>query len=574
MSRVTTIILLLAATFSFCCAQPNLPSGVKENIEMRVKNGQNIGMVIGMVDEGGTSYYAFGVKSLKTNEPVDENSVFEIGSISKTFTGILLANKVIKGEMKLEDPLQMYLPDGITAPTRNGESISLVHLSNHRSGLPRMPTNFTPSNVNNPYADYDEKLMFEFLTNYELTRDIGSIYEYSNYAAGLLGHVMAMNSDKTYEELMVDVIAKPLGMKNTRIVLTDKMKASLATGHNQGVEVENWDLTSLAGAGAIRSTVVDMTKYISYNLGLKTSKLSEAFDLSHENSWKENSSPIVGLGWHTTVMNDMSIVWHNGGTGGYRAFAGFIKDQKKGVVILTNSTDGSPDDLGLRLLNPSAPMREVKPSIRVKLDEVIKENGLDEGIKAYRELKSNNSNDYEFGETELARLGSQYLAAGQSEKAIAILELNVEAYPESAVVFNSLADAHQELGNKEQAIENYKKSLSLNPGNQNASDKLKELGVDPDSVTGEIEVSNEILDLYVGKYELVPTFILTVVRKENQLYVQATGQPEFPVFPKEENVFFYKVVEAQLTFTKGDDGTIQGVTLFQAGREMPARKIE
>lgn len=128
----------------------------------------------------------------------------------KTFTGIILADMVLKGEVKLDDPLQSHLPSGVTAPTRNGASIKLVNLSNHTSSFPRMPDNFKPANPNNPFADYSEKQMYDFLSNYTLTRDIGSQFEYSNYGTGLLGHVLAAKKKMTYEALMTEVIAKPL----------------------------------------------------------------------------------------------------------------------------------------------------------------------------------------------------------------------------------------------------------------------------------------------------------------------------------------------------------------------------
>ena len=355
---ILTIIALFIGISPFCHAQEKISEEVKENIKSRVENGINTGIVVGLITSDGTTYYSYGVKTLKTNDPVDENSVFEIGSISKTFTGILLADMVVKGDLNLDDPLQDLLPNGINAPTRNGESIKLFHLSNHTSSLPRLPDNMTPTNPANPYADYSEKQLYDFLNGYELTRDIGSQYEYSNYAAGLLGHVMASKRNLTYEELMVDVIAKPLGMENTSVVFTAQMKKNLAMGHSNGLEVENWDLPTVAGAGAIRSTAVDMLKYLAANMGLEKSSLYSAMQLAHQNSGSEDSNPIVGLGWHTLESDGLEIIWHNGGTGGYRTFAGFIKGGNIGVVVLSNS-DAGVDDIGIHLLQPTAALLEL-----------------------------------------------------------------------------------------------------------------------------------------------------------------------------------------------------------------------
>ncbi|MCE7995238.1 MAG: beta-lactamase family protein [Roseivirga sp.] len=361
MSPFKTILTLAFLGLGLCsCAQEDsavISEKVKKSIRKRVESGTNPGIVLGVIDEQGVRYFSYGLKSLNTRDSVNEQSVFEIGSISKTFTGILLADLVLKGELSLNDPVQNLLPDGINAPTRNGEFIQLVHMSNHTSGLPRMPDNFRPSNPGNPYIDYTEKQLYDFINGHELRRDIGATYEYSNYAQGLLGHLLAKKQNSNYETLMQQIITKLLEMNQTAVILTPQMQKELAYGHSRGRQVENWDIPTLAGAGAIRSTAADMLKYLEANTGLKESSLYPAMQLSHKNSRVEGSTPIVGLGWHTMVFDDAEIVWHNGGTGGYRAFAGFIKGGKKGVVVLTNS-DVSVDDIGIHLLHPSSRLRD------------------------------------------------------------------------------------------------------------------------------------------------------------------------------------------------------------------------
>lgn len=445
----TIFTALLCTLVSALVAQTVLPPNVTESIQSRIDNGINPGIVVAIIDEKGPHYFSFGVKSLKSREPVNENSIFEIGSITKTFTGILLAKQVLAGDSKLDDPLQKYLPAGVTAPTRNGASITLLHLSNHTSSLPYMPGNLRPTNPANPFADYTEQLLYDFLKSYELTRDIGSKYEYSNYAVGLLGHVLATKSGLSYEQLMINAIAKPLKLDNTSITFNPDMKKNLATGYVGDIESGNWDLAALAGAGAIRSSAVDMAKYVSANMGLIKTDLYPAMQLSHQNSRGENAVPKVGLGWHIQPAGNQEIVWHNGGTGGYRTFIGFSNDGKKGVVVLSNSNI-SIDDIGFHLLNPQSPLKAMEK---------------------------------------------------------------------------------------------------------------------------EIHVDATFLERYVGKYELAPGYVLTVSRSENQLKAQLTGQSEFPVFPKSENVFFYRVVEAQLTFTQNSEGVVEGLILEQAGQKIAAKKL-
>lgn len=573
MFRTLLLVLIIAqCLLQSAEAQTILSDSDKSNIQSRIDNNINTGIVIGFIDAEGHQFFKFGVKSLTSKEPVDEHSIFEIGSISKTFTGLLLAEMALKKELNLDDPLQNYLPEGVTAPTRNGQTIKLFQMSNHTSSLPRMPNNFAPADPANPYLDYSEKQLYDFLNSCELTRDIGSQYEYSNYAVGLLGHILASKKKMSYEELMVELITKPLNLQNTTITLTQGMKNNLAIGHSGGKEVKNWDFVTLAGAGAIRSSAFDMLKYVAANMGKRKSELYPAMQLAHKNSRDEGESPIVGLGWHTMTFDKKEIVWHNGGTGGYRSFAGFVKGGKTGVVVLTNS-DASADDIGIHILHNESPLKIVKPSIATKLKEIIAKEGLEAGLASYHTLKSEQGEIFNYEVNQLNSLGYSFLNDNEIDKAIAIFELNIEAFPMSSNVYDSYAEAQMKKGDKDLAISNYKKSVELNPGNQNALDKLKELGVSTKDLIKEIIIDTKVLDKYLGKYELAPGFIISVSREDNQLKAQATGQGEFLLFPTSETEFYLKVVEARVIFTQNEKGTTESLTLFQGGQEIVGKRI-
>ena len=156
--------------------------------------------------------------------PLDGNTVFEMGSISKVFTGALLADMVARGEVKLDDPIAKYLPQTVKVPSRNGRQITLLDLATQSSGLPRLPSNMRPADFSNPYADYSVQQLYEFLSGYSLTRDPGQRYEYSNLGVGLLGHVLALRAGKSYEEILKERILDPLGMNDTRVDATPSMK--------------------------------------------------------------------------------------------------------------------------------------------------------------------------------------------------------------------------------------------------------------------------------------------------------------------------------------------------------------
>lgn len=359
-SLIALLFILVIATIG-CTRGHESIEGIcedaKENIRYRVDHRDNVGIVVGIVNPSGTEYYSYGKTVIYGNQTPNENTVFEIGSLTKAFTSILLADMVERGEVSPEDTIEKYLPSSVRAPTRNGQSITLAHLATHTSGLPRIPSNLYPANQSNPYADYSVKQMYDFLSSHTLGRDIGTKYEYSNYGMGLLGHILALRSGMTYEELIEQRIADELGMPDTRITLTPEMQNRFAKGHNENGAVANWDFPTLAVAGALRSTAQDLLTFLAANMGLKESRLYPAIQATHESRNQAGSANLhVGLGWHIRTSGDKDIIWHNGGTGGYHSFAGFVKGTQRGVVVLTN-TEKSIDEIGFHLLDPSIPLR-------------------------------------------------------------------------------------------------------------------------------------------------------------------------------------------------------------------------
>jgi D-alanyl-D-alanine-carboxypeptidase/D-alanyl-D-alanine-endopeptidase len=325
-------------------------------IRQRVEEKRSAGIVVGLLEPSGhTRIVAFGDPG-PGQPPLDGTSVFEIGSISKVFTATLLAQMVQEGKVRLDDPVQQYLPAGVHLPTRNGKAITLGNLSEQNSGLPRMPGNFHPADSANPYADYTSQQMYDFLSSYQLTRDPGEKFEYSNLGVGLLGHVLSLIAGKPYEELARERIWAPLGMTHTAITFTPWMTAHLARGHDEsGNVVANWDLPALAGAGAIRSTTEDMLRFADANLHAERGALQRAMAFAQTDRAAAGAGRI-GLNWFTTRAPGGSIVWHNGGTGGYRTFLGLEPSTRRAVVVMTNTNGAGADDIGMHLLNPALPL--------------------------------------------------------------------------------------------------------------------------------------------------------------------------------------------------------------------------
>jgi D-alanyl-D-alanine-carboxypeptidase/D-alanyl-D-alanine-endopeptidase len=433
-------------------------SEIRASLENRIDLGKKaVGIVVGTIDEKGRSVIGYGKLAKDRDEKPDGDTLFEIGSITKVFTSLILADMVERGEVKLDDPVAKFLPPSATVPSRNGRQITLLDLSMQISGLPRLPNNMRPADVANPYADYNAAKLYEFLSGYKLQRDIGEKYEYSNLAVGLLGHALSLKAGMSYEQLVRTRILEPLGMTSTSVALSDSQKKRLATGHSDELKpVKNWDLDALAGAGALRSTANDMLKFLAANLELTDTPLKAAMRRMRSVHRETGTDDLeIAMAWHVFHKFGTDIYWHNGGTAGYRSFAGFVPAKKTGVVVLCN-TFFDIDDMGYHILESQYPV-----------------------------------------------------------------------------------------------------------GKFSAPKERVEMALDP-----------KILESYVGEYELAPTFKIKITHEGARLFAQATDQPQFEVFAEKEGEFFFKVVDAQITFKKNEAGVVTELILHQNGANPRAKKIQ
>jgi D-alanyl-D-alanine-carboxypeptidase/D-alanyl-D-alanine-endopeptidase len=349
-------------------------SAIKAILQDRVATKRAVGLVLGVLDHGQRKVFVAGAAG-SPGVALDGNTVFEIGSVTKVFTASLLSDMVARGEVKLDDPIAKYLPSTVRVPSRNGRQITLLDLATQSSGLPRMPSNFKPRDEDNPYADYTVEEMYAFLSGYELLRDIGAQYEYSNLGVGLLGHVLALRAAKSYEALLTERILKPLGMNDTRINLDESGKARLAPGHTAtGAPTANWNLQTLAGAGALRSTVNDLLKFLAANLDSISKPLGPVLATTHFARGDVDAGQMkIGLNWHILTAFQRPLVWHNGGTGGYRSFIGMDPERQRGVVVLSNQSV-APDDIGFHLLDARVPLTPApKPRTEIAVDPAVLE---------------------------------------------------------------------------------------------------------------------------------------------------------------------------------------------------------
>jgi uncharacterized protein (TIGR02145 family) len=340
---------------SVCCISNNSTAQedttfnyVKEYIKRIVDNEKSTSVIIGLVNEQGKQIFSYGELKKGDSRQPDGNTLYGIGSITKLFTCFLLADMVKRGELNLDDPISKFLPDTLKTPAFNGKEITLYDLATHTSGLPQRPNNLSPANPENPYADYSLQQLYDFLSKFKLTREIGFEYKYSNIGVGLLGYILTQKSGLNYETLVRKRICEPLNLNSTLITLPTKLQLNVATPYNNdGQAVNDWTFSPVfLGSGSLKSTVNDMLIFIKANLGLIHSSLTSTFEITHVKNPDNN----ISLGWHIWNEFGTTNYGHGGSSVGYKSFIGFNKENKIGVIVFSNKTDAVMD-IGLHVLD-------------------------------------------------------------------------------------------------------------------------------------------------------------------------------------------------------------------------------
>lgn len=362
--RVVGIGLWVIGAAIAVAAPPVIPDGVKESIRKRVDFGYVPGMVVGMVNADGTTYFSYGKLTRDSGTAVGGNSLYEIASVTKTFTTVLLAEMVEAGDVSLNDKAGRFLPEGVNMPGGGGANITLKHLATHTSGLPNMPPNLPATIVDfgNQFSGYDVSDLYAFLDSYTLTRAPGAGHEYSNAGLGLLGHVLALSQEKTFEELLKERVLVPMGMLDTGLTLNEEQMARRAPGHHGVVERPKFEMNVLNPAGGLQSSADNLCSYLRYQLGHETGDISPALTLSHQKHFDLPAGPYdMGLGWW--LWSAKGVIQHGGDSQGSTAFVGFKPSTGIGVVVLQNNRGHnslSVSDLGFHCLNPSESLSEIR----------------------------------------------------------------------------------------------------------------------------------------------------------------------------------------------------------------------
>jgi len=540
----------LGIAFPLCVASVSAAAipDVQTAIESWTKE-QPGGVAVAWVDESGVKFFQTGGFAPGDNRPITPDTQFEIGSVTKVFTALLLAESERTGRVRRDDPVTKYLhvaatPEGL----KQLDKVTLLTLATHTSGLGRLPPNFSPKNPGDPYADYTEADLLAALADSARRIEPPAPYAYSNYGGGVLGQALAAAWGRSYAEILRERVLTPLGLKETTLALTGApAPANLAPGHDDhGAAVPNWTFDAIAPAGALRSSAREMGQFVQACLGLRETPLAESLRAT-----MQAQRPLVGLtgsiglGWHLTT-DDPPIIWHNGGTGGYRSFVGLEPRSRRGVVVLVN-TSRSPDGIAFGLLRKEKnTVAEAAPAATAAIPVANLEDYVGRFPLAPTFVMS------------VTASGGQLFVQATGQSQLLLLPAAADRFKVRGVEAEVWFE--RDAAGKVAAL-----VLHQNGLDQRAPRKDVVLPV-------EISLPVEQLQEYVGDYPLTPAVVLNVAEQDGHLAVQVTGQARLPVYASAKDEFFYKVVDAQLTFRRDAAGRVNGLVLHQGGRDLPAAK--
>ncbi|BBO36577.1 serine hydrolase domain-containing protein [Lacipirellula parvula] len=325
-------------------------------IEHHVVDGISIGYIEG--DRYGIVHLGNATRSGKN---ADNLTLYELGSITKVFTSLLLADAVAQGKIDLNEPAVAENAAGIRLPSHDGAPIKWIDLSTHRAGLPKLPANLAPADPKNPYRDYTPAQAAEFVNGFTLPRAPGEAMEYSNFGASLLGYLLAQQAGKSYQELLNERIAGPLKMTDVAVELSDAQAKRLATPHDRvGSPTPAWTRTDFIGSGGIHANMRDMLRFAKAQLEPPAGPVGEAIELA----WKQQrdadkSGPAIGLGW--MIAGDGQTRWHNGGTGGTRTAIFINRELKAAAIVLCNTAVANEADQLATLIIQQAAGHDIQP---------------------------------------------------------------------------------------------------------------------------------------------------------------------------------------------------------------------
>jgi len=502
-----------------------------------------------LIAKDGKAIYkkAVGMANLELNVPLSTDHVFEIGSITKQFTAVSILMLEEQGKLKIEDDITKFIPD---YPT-HGKTITIHHLLNHTSGIKSYTS--MPSFIKNARTDMTPTELIDVFKNEPMDFDPGEKFLYNNSGYILLGHIIEVVSEQSYAEFIQDHIFSKLGMKSSYYGSMKKIIKNRAYGYQDRNGFVNADYLSLTlpyAAGSIMSTVDDLLIWqnaISANKLIKRSSLEKAINGSTLNNGEKIP---YGYGWSKGSVNGSDTYEHSGGIFGYVTNGIFLPKENMYVIALSNCDCSNVGEMSTKI----AAMAIGKPFPSIKDAITLSDDKLKKWIGAY---------EFEDGAVRFITQDGNQLKSQREGSDV----FNIYALSDDHFIFEEGTISYQFGINGDGS----KHVVMKSNGNES---KGKAVDKEAPKEKAAIALAPEVLQQYNGKYELAPTFHIVVTAKGNQLFAQATGQPEFELFAESETTFFLKVVAASVDFNKDDNGKVISLVLHQGGQDLTGKKIE
>lgn len=503
--------------------------------------------------------------------PNGPDTRFRIASVTKQFTAALVLQLWEEGLLDLDAPLTRALPG---YPAAQGDRVTVHQLLSHTSGIPEhVGAEGFDAVMRDPVAPADFLALF---SDRPLDFEPGSAYRYSNSGYVILGVLIERLTGQSYAEALQTRLLAPLGLTDTGYddgaTVIEHAASGYTDGPNGVQHAPYLDPSVPYAAGMLSSTVRDLFRW--------TRALHRGEPFQNDATLTRMLTPVLnnyayGIGVSTLPLGDEAVqmIGHSGGIPGFSSFLLYLPASERTVAVIDN-TSRSTQPVALdvaRLLSGVAPDAVQQPIGRV-LDAVLVADGIDAAEARYREIRASGAPGYDLGEDELNALGYALLARGETEAAIRILALNVEAYPEAWNPHDSLGEAYLAAGDSERAIASYQRALALNPAAESARDALQRLGAE--ASTDAVTVPAAALASYVGRYALRPGLELVVTRDGDRLFAQPPGQSVQELVPVSERQFVVPAMGAQVTFERRGDGPAEAVAIRVDGQNLRGERVE
>ena len=594
MNKQLTLLLALLISFSLSAQKDSkeidqFVNELDQKIPQLLNDFMVPGTAIAIIENGEILLQkGYGYSDFEKKIKVINTTGFNIGSISKTIAAWGVMKLVQEGKIDLDASAEKYLTRWhLPESEYDSNEVTIRRLLSHTAGLSLHGYPGWSPKDNLPSIEESLNGKNNGPGRVEIIMEPGTKWKYSGGGFSILQLIIEEVTQQKFEDYMQAEILNPLGMASSSYTIDKKiLEASSLEYNNFGEEIDFELFTAQAAAG-LHTTINDFTKFAQASLyaNKNNKKYQQVLSASYVQQMMEPapaSNGRYGLGYSVDSIQGTTVTLrgHGGANSGWHAYLQVDPVSNDGFLMVTNGGAGHNiyrqvycDWIYWKTGESMGNRCNIVPSIANKLKQIIDDEGIDRIETHYTKLKKNENDNYNFSEGQLNQLGYHYLSNDKVDYAISIFKINVDHFPKSSNVYDSYGEALLKQGEKEQAIENYKKSVALNPSNEGGIEVLKKLGVNTEGLIKEISIDDATLQTYIGNYELAPDFVIAVTKDGSQMKAQATGQSEFDIFPSSENVFYLKVVEAQVTFNLDDAGKVVSMTLLQGGRESTGLKI-